>query len=90
MLESPVRRSVKPAGLPDPAGEALLAAARQASGRIPALATILGLNMPPPPGPPASGTAPASPRPPPAGVRAPAAPHTDRADRADRGERPDT
>ena len=50
VLESPVRRSVKPAALPDPAGEALLAAARQASGRIPALATILGLNMPPPTG----------------------------------------
>ncbi len=52
VLESPVRRSVKPVGLPSAAGEALLAAARQASGRIPALAAMLGLQMPPPPGPP--------------------------------------
>jgi len=71
VLESPVRRSVKPAGLPEPAGEALLAAARQASGRIPALATILGLNMPPPPGPPRPGMRPPRPvpRPPARGPR---------------------
>jgi len=52
VLESPVRRSVKPAGLPAAADEALVASARQASGRIPALAALLGLQMPPPPGPP--------------------------------------
>jgi len=50
--ESPVRRSVKPAGLPDEPGEALLQTARQVSGRVPALATLLGITMPPPPGPP--------------------------------------
>jgi hypothetical protein len=51
VIESPVRRTVKPAGLPpDPSG-ALVAAARQASGRIPALAALLGIDMPPPPGP---------------------------------------
>jgi hypothetical protein len=63
VLESPVRRSVKPAGLPATPGEALLVAARQASGRIPALAAMLGLQMPPPPGPrrqPARPTRPGS------------------------------
>jgi len=52
VAESPVRRSVKPAGLPELAGEALLHSARQACGRIPALAPLLGIDMPPPPGPP--------------------------------------
>jgi hypothetical protein len=49
---SPVRRSVKPVGLPADPPEALLQAARQSSGRIPALAPMLGIAMPPPPGPP--------------------------------------
>ncbi|GAC1588256.1 MAG: hypothetical protein NVS3B21_03840 [Acidimicrobiales bacterium] len=62
VLESPVRRAVKPAGLPATPGDALLTAARQASGRIPALAAMLGLDMPPPPGPPRPGMRP--PRPP--------------------------
>ena len=48
---SPVRRSVKPAGLPEEPGEQLLEAAKQAAGRIPALAPMLGISMPPPPGP---------------------------------------
>ncbi len=48
---SPVRRQVKPEGLPSDATEALLQAARQQSGRIPALAPMLGISMPPPPGP---------------------------------------
>ena len=48
---SPVRRSVKPVGLPTDPGEALLHAARQSSGRIPALAVMLGVSIPPPPGP---------------------------------------
>ena len=61
VLESPVRRSVKPVGLPAAPGEALLTAARQASGRIPALAAMLGLNMPPPPGPPRPGMRPPKP-----------------------------
>src|SRR5579859_7443295 len=51
VVASPVRRSVKPAGLPPEPGEALLHAARQSSGRIPALAPMLGISMPPPPGP---------------------------------------
>jgi hypothetical protein len=48
---SPVRRAVKPLGLPAEAPEDLLQAARQSSGRIPALAALLGISMPPPPGP---------------------------------------
>jgi hypothetical protein len=55
VLVSPVRRSVKPAGLPAEPGQDLLHAARQASGRIPALAPMLGVKIPPPPGPPRSG-----------------------------------
>ncbi len=48
---SPVRRSVKPAGLPaDPTPE-LRRAAHQQSGRIPALAAMLGVAIPPPPTP---------------------------------------
>lgn len=46
---SPVRRSVEPVGLPAEPGEALLTAAKQAAGRIPALAKQLGVTMPPPP-----------------------------------------
>ncbi len=46
---SPVRRSVEPKGLPAEPGEALLTAAKQASGRIPALAKQLGVSVPPPP-----------------------------------------
>lgn len=52
VAESPVRRSVKPAGLPADAPEDLLHTARRASGRVPALAPLLGIEMPPPPGPP--------------------------------------
>ena len=48
---SPIRRSVKPAGLPaDPTPE-LRRAAHQQSGRIPALAAMLGIAIPPPPPP---------------------------------------
>ncbi|HLI14838.1 MAG TPA: hypothetical protein VKV23_02140 [Acidimicrobiales bacterium] len=51
---SPLRRSVKPAGLPDdPTGDVRRAAAL-AAGRVPALAPLLGLAMPPPPRPVAS------------------------------------
>lgn len=46
---SPVRRNVEPKGLPAEPGEALLNAAKQASGRIPALAKMLGVSIPPPP-----------------------------------------
>ena len=59
---SPVRRSVKPAGLPEQPDEELLRSARQACGRIPALAPLLGIDMPPPPGPPRPGP-PRGPRP---------------------------
>ena len=48
---SPVRRQVKPEGLPSDATEPLLQSARQQSGRVPALAALLGISMPPPPGP---------------------------------------
>ncbi len=50
VIASPVRRSVEPVGLPPQAGPALQLAARQASGRIPALATLRGVDLPPPPG----------------------------------------
>ena len=76
---SPVRRTVKPAGLPPEPGEALLQAANQASGRVPALAAMLGIDMPPPPGPPRGQRPPPRPpkppRPAPAGkAPGPAAP----------------
>ena len=51
VVESPVRRTVKPTGLPVPADEALLAAARKASGYVPELARLMGIPIPPPPGP---------------------------------------
>ncbi len=51
VVESPVRRSVKPTGLPDPAGEELRATVRRAAGQVPELAKLLGLPIPPPPGP---------------------------------------
>ncbi|MBO0713861.1 MAG: hypothetical protein J2P59_03815, partial [Acidimicrobiales bacterium] len=49
---SPVRRVVKPAGLPTEPGDRLVQQATQLSGRVPGLAALLGLEMPPPPGPP--------------------------------------
>ncbi len=48
---SPVRRSVKPAGLPAEPTPELRRAAHQQSGRIPALASMLGVAIPPPPAP---------------------------------------
>jgi hypothetical protein len=66
---SPVRRDVTPAGLPPEPGAALLTAAQQQVGRIPALATLLGITMPPPPGPSRPGNRPAAP-----GRRGPAVP----------------
>ncbi len=60
---SPVRRSVKPAGLPaDPTPE-VRRAAHQQSGRIPALAAMLGISMPPPPVAVPTRRQPARPRP---------------------------
>lgn len=52
---SPIRRYIKPTGIPAGADEALLKAAGQAAGRIPALAALLGMPMPPPPGPAGGG-----------------------------------
>jgi hypothetical protein len=51
VVESPVRRTVKPVGLPSGADEALLAEARKASGYVPELARLMGIPTPPPPGP---------------------------------------
>jgi len=51
VVECPVRRTVKPAGLPDGADEELLAEARKAAGLVPELAKLLGIPIPPPPGP---------------------------------------
>jgi hypothetical protein len=58
LVESPVRRIVKPAGLPREAGEDLLRAARRAAGAVPELARLLGLPIPPPPGPRRPGRSP--------------------------------
>lgn len=51
VIDSPVRRTVKPAGLPAGADEPLLAEARRAAGYVPELARLLGIPIPPPPGP---------------------------------------
>jgi hypothetical protein len=51
VLASPVRRSVRPAGLPAEADDAVRDAARRAAGQVPGLARLLGLPIPPPPGP---------------------------------------
>ncbi len=51
VVECPVRRTVKPAGLPADADEALLIEARKAAGLVPELARLLGIPIPPPPGP---------------------------------------
>lgn len=51
VVDSPVRRTVKPVGLPRDAGEELLTAARRAAGLVPELAKLFGLPIPPPPGP---------------------------------------
>jgi hypothetical protein len=51
VIESPVRRSVKPAGLPANPSPELLATARRHCGQVPGLAPLLGISVPPPPGP---------------------------------------
>ena len=51
LLDSPIRRSVVPAGLPADAPPELRKAAHQYSGSIPALAKMLGVTIPPPPTP---------------------------------------
>jgi hypothetical protein len=47
VVASPVRRTVKPVGIP--ADEVAQQAARHATGSVPALAKLLGLRIPPPP-----------------------------------------
>jgi hypothetical protein len=47
VVASPVRRTVKPSGIPD--DEVAKQAARNAAGAVPALAKLLGLRIPPPP-----------------------------------------
>ena len=47
VIQSPVRRTVKPAGIP--ADEVAQQTARHAAGSVPALAKLLGLRIPPPP-----------------------------------------
>lgn len=60
---SPVKRQIRPAGIPeDPSGE-LHRKAAEAAGRIPALAGLLGMAMPPPPQP-LPGERPVRPHPP--------------------------
>ncbi len=51
VAESPVRRTVRPAGLPENMPPELKRSAHQHAGRIPALAPLLGIPIPPPPGP---------------------------------------
>ena len=48
---SPVRKTVTPTGFPPNAPAELHALAQQMSGRIPNLASLLGIKMPPPPRP---------------------------------------
>jgi hypothetical protein len=55
VITSPVRRTVKPAGLPPNPTPELLTAARHAAGLVPELARLLGLPIPPPPGPRRAG-----------------------------------
>src|SRR5207248_3355301 len=55
VLTSPIRRTVRPAGLPPDPPPELLHAARMAASRVPALVGLLGLErapIPPPPGRP--------------------------------------
>lgn len=47
VVESPVRRNVKPSGIPD--DDQAKDAARRAAGFVPELARLLGLRIPPPP-----------------------------------------
>jgi hypothetical protein len=51
VVGSPVRRTVKPAALPAGETEEVRNAARSAAGSVPQLARLLGLPIPPPPGP---------------------------------------
>ncbi len=48
---SPIRRSIKPSGIPADPTNVVRQAASAAAGRVPALAKLLGLAIPPPPRP---------------------------------------
>jgi hypothetical protein len=66
--ESPVRRTVAPSGLPDSASPELRKAAHQMSGRLPGLAKLLGVTIPPPPRPALQRSEAKAPAPLPAGA----------------------
>lgn len=51
VVACPVRRQIKPAGIPEDASGGVQRKAREAAGRVPALAPMLGMAMPPPPKP---------------------------------------
>lgn len=51
VVASPVRRQVKPVGLPAKPTAPMMSAAKMAAGRVPALTGLLGIDMPPPPPP---------------------------------------
>ncbi|TAN25080.1 MAG: hypothetical protein EPN30_05355 [Actinomycetota bacterium] len=51
LSQSPIRRQVQPRGLPANAPVELIEQAKESSGRIPALAQLLGIAIPPPPRP---------------------------------------
>jgi hypothetical protein len=91
VVASPIRRSVKPAGLPEDSSGAVRHAAQAAAGRVPALAPLLGLTMPPPPRPlpPPPPSRVVSPRPP-AQAHTPGAPPAETADAAAHAEPVDT
>jgi hypothetical protein len=78
---SPVRRAVKPLGIPSDDGEATKKAAAAYAGRVPALASLLGLAMPPPPRPRPAGATLRRPATPPLGAEARSArEHAERAE----------
>jgi len=81
---SPVRRSIHPEGLPADADGSVRHAATEAAGRVPALAKLLGLAMPPPPRPMAQRPLP--PRPPRPARTTTAAPAADPAATDDAGD----
>lgn len=51
VAQSPVRRQVQPSGFPPEGPQELLELAREHANRIPALASLLGVTIPPPPRP---------------------------------------
>ena len=74
VASSPVRRTVKPAGLPPEPGDELLAAAKAAAGRVPGVAELLGIEPPTPPKPASRPRRPAPPPGPPKKIVPPGAP----------------